>query len=293
MDIVKWIHLTAFILHLKLNIVNHTLLHLFLFVTIVLLSLMILLALLYRYESVFELEFHVTLDAAAIDRTIQIWRWRMRPITSQLTRDKVINELRHDILCGNFAPNQELYQDKIADELGVSRLPVREALAILHNEGLVTVRPNKVATVNEISSKFVRDHYALRVLLEVEAVRLACSKASDCSQLWEAYNESEQAINEHRINLFNEHNRTLHEYIWKFADNNQLERLLSQLWNTMRAETEYLEAYAKESNEEHKNIIIGIENHDEQLACSNIKHHVERSCERTLRFLRKQRGDAF
>ena len=53
----------------------------------------------------------------------------MRQINSQLTRDKVVAELRRDILYGVLTANQELHQDKIAEELGVSRMPVREALA--------------------------------------------------------------------------------------------------------------------------------------------------------------------
>ena len=81
----------------------------------------------------------------------------MRQIDSLLTRDKIVAELRREILYGSLKPHQELYQDKIAEELNVSRMPVREALQILANEGLVHVRPNKVATCLLYTSPSPRD----------------------------------------------------------------------------------------------------------------------------------------
>ena len=118
----------------------------------------------------------------------------MRQINSQLTRDKVVAELRRDILYGVLTANQELYQDKIAEELGVSRMPVREALQILSNEGLVNVRPNKVATVNDVSEKFIRDHFSVRALLEKEAIGLATDARPDCTEMWNNYALAEKAI---------------------------------------------------------------------------------------------------
>ena len=105
----------------------------------------------------------------------------MRQISSQLTRDKIVSELRREILFGSLKPGQELYQDKIAEELNVSRTPVREALQVLSNEGLVSVRPNKIATVNEISDKFLDDFFEIRLLLEKESVRRICERGLDLS----------------------------------------------------------------------------------------------------------------
>lgn len=214
----------------------------------------------------------------------------MRQINNELTRDKVINELRRDILSGNFSPNQELYQDKIADELGVSRMPVREALQILHNEGLVTVRPNKVATVNEISSKFISDHFDLRSLLEQEVARRVCRIGIDCEPLWELYNKAEVAIQNNNINEYNEYNRQIHQYLWHSADNIQLERILSQLWNTVSADTERPGKMASESNDEHKALITALEARDEERACDSARLHVEHGRDRLLTTLSKHQN---
>ena len=100
----------------------------------------------------------------------------MRQIDSLLTRDKIVAELRREILYGSLKPHQELYQDKIAEELNVSRMPVREALQILANEGLVHVRPNKVATVNEISGKFLKYVFCLKKKQSAESANVKLTR---------------------------------------------------------------------------------------------------------------------
>lgn len=203
----------------------------------------------------------------------------MRQINTQLTRDKVVAELRREILYGTLKSNQELYQDKIADELGVSRMPVREALQILDNEGLVTVKPNKVATVNEISGKFIHDHFEIRTLLEQEALRRVCKREVDCKEIWEYYHQAQAALERDDFKTFNDFNGKIHGFIWQTADNIQLEKILSQLWHTMET-SDYAKKYAQLSNDDHKIIIESIENHDEKTAVETITTHIRRSYER-------------
>lgn len=207
----------------------------------------------------------------------------MRQISSQLTRDKVVAELRRDILYGVLEANQELYQDKIADELGVSRMPVREALQILHNEGLVNVRPNKVATVNDISEQFIRDHFSVRALLEKEAGRLAAIRGTDCSAMWENYEKAEKAISCKDFRSFNDYNREIHRLIWNASGNIHLEKLLSQLWNTISTDGEMAEVDARNSNADHRQMIKCIEDGDADATMEIIAEHVSRSCKRAVR----------
>lgn len=207
----------------------------------------------------------------------------VRQINSQLTRDKVVAELRRDILYGVLPANQELYQDKIAEELGVSRMPVREALQILHNEGLVNVRPNKVATVNDISEKFIRDHFFVRSLLEKEAIGLAVDAKPDCAALWENYRLAEEAIARRDFRGFNDYNRQIHQLIWSASGNVHLEKLLSQMWNTISTEGDLAEAEAKRSNADHRRMIECIQEGDRQGAMEAVQAHVQNSCTRALR----------
>lgn len=207
----------------------------------------------------------------------------MRQINSQLTRDKVVAELRRDILYGVLPANQELYQDKIAEELGVSRMPVREALQILHNEGLVNVRPNKVATVNDISEKFIRDHFYVRSLLEKEAIGLATDAKPNCNALWENYRMAEAAIAHRDFRAFNDYNRQIHQLIWSASGNVHLEKLLSQMWNTITTEGDLAETDARNSNADHRRMIACIEDGDRDGAMAAVQAHVQSSCDRALR----------
>ena len=86
---------------------------------------------------------------------------------------RVFQRLREDILSGKYKEHDELRENTLGKELGVSRTPVREALRQLELEGLVTIVPNKGAYVTGISSKDIRDIYILRSMLEGLCARWA------------------------------------------------------------------------------------------------------------------------
>ncbi len=88
-------------------------------------------------------------------------------------RGRVFHHIREDILNGRYGQNEELREITVAEELGVSRTPVREALRQLELEGLVNIIPNKGAYVTGITEKDVRDIYKIRSLLEGLCARWA------------------------------------------------------------------------------------------------------------------------
>jgi DNA-binding GntR family transcriptional regulator len=98
-------------------------------------------------------------------------RLRAAPRTSQV----VANELRDALLTGRFGPGQRLKEEDLARELGVSRTPVREAMLILQNEGLLEAEPNRGMAVRSYALDDLDGHYRLRALLEGYAARLAAS----------------------------------------------------------------------------------------------------------------------
>ncbi|MBQ6221841.1 MAG: GntR family transcriptional regulator [Solobacterium sp.] len=204
----------------------------------------------------------------------------MRALTNNLTKDRVVAELRKEILYGGYEPGDTLYQERIADELGVSRLPVREAFQILHNEGLITVKPNKVAYVNEISADFLRDHFAVRALMEKEAARLACLNGIDTAPLYEEYMKAEEAIKRSDFSAFDDCNHAIHTMIWEASGNVVLERMISSIWNTMISSEESAAEYAIASNQDHLEIIQALEHKDTELAMALSEAHVRRSYER-------------
>lgn len=99
-----------------------------------------------------------------------------RPLTAQ---EAVLGELRRNILTGAWAPGTPIRQDTVAAELGVSRVPVREALKILEGEGQVTYVPHKGYIVREFNEVELAEVYRLREILEAEAVEQAIPKLTD------------------------------------------------------------------------------------------------------------------
>src|ERR1700745_3029365 len=98
---------------------------------------------------------------------------------------RVYDFLREEILSERLAPGAELQEVALAEELGVSRGPLREAIGRLAAEGLVTVRPRRGAVVRSLSKDEFLELYQVREALEVMAVRLAVPKleADDFAQL--------------------------------------------------------------------------------------------------------------
>lgn len=98
---------------------------------------------------------------------------------SNSLRGKVFREIEKAILDGVFAPGDSLIEQKLSNELGVSRTPVREALRQLELEGLVKTIPNKGAVVIGISQKDIEDIYSIRMHVESLAARWSAVRISD------------------------------------------------------------------------------------------------------------------
>jgi DNA-binding GntR family transcriptional regulator len=90
----------------------------------------------------------------------------------------VLDAIKHAILAGELRPGQSLVEAELAQRLGVSKTPVREALKTLAGAGLVTMSPYRGATVRAIDAGTARSIYDMRLLLEPEAVRRAVLRAA-------------------------------------------------------------------------------------------------------------------
>ena len=91
-------------------------------------------------------------------------------------RDVVFNTLRDAILTGKLEPGERLMENQLAEKLGVSRTPIREALRMLKLENLVELTPRKGAQVLDMSEKDIIDVLGIREVLEGLATQLACQK---------------------------------------------------------------------------------------------------------------------
>ena len=93
-------------------------------------------------------------------------------------RDRVVIELRRRIADGAYAQGERLTEDRLADDFGVSRNPVREALRVVETEGFVVVEPHRGAVVAALDDRAIRDLFAVRERLEPLAAGLAAERAT-------------------------------------------------------------------------------------------------------------------
>jgi DNA-binding GntR family transcriptional regulator len=97
-------------------------------------------------------------------------------VSASTLRDGVADALRQAIISGRWSPNSRLHEARIAQQLGVSRAPVREALSQLEEEGLVRSEPNRGTFVTELSIQDIEEIQSLREVLECFALRRAADK---------------------------------------------------------------------------------------------------------------------
>ena len=94
-------------------------------------------------------------------------------------RDVVFNTLRESILTGEMKPGERLMEIHLANRLGVSRTPIREAIRMLELEGLVTMIPRRGAEVAQITEKGLKDVLEVRQALDALAIELACERITE------------------------------------------------------------------------------------------------------------------
>lgn len=146
-------------------------------------------------------------------------------------RDVVFNTLRKAILKGELAPGERLMEKQLAEKMGVSRTPIREAIRKLELEGLVIMVPRKGAEVAKITEKDIRDVLVVRASLESLAVRLACQNMSseDIASLIQIKNDfTEAALNKDVDNIIKK-DVEFHDCIYHATDNEKLIHIINNL----------------------------------------------------------------
>lgn len=141
--------------------------------------------------------------------------------------------VREAILSSRYAPGQRLLADDLAQELGTSRMPVREALHRLEAAGLVSITPHRGTVVSELSRDEVAEIYHIRAVLEGLAARLAAPHLlpRDHSHLAARIDEMVSAADTGPdLGRLLRGNRSFHEVIWKAAHAPRLHELLRNLY---------------------------------------------------------------
>ncbi len=146
----------------------------------------------------------------------------------------VADEIRIRILNGDFVPGQRLVAAEIADEMGVSRMPVRDALRNLESTGLVETIPHRGTIVKDLSEFEIVELYQIRAVLEGLAARLASKRWNETllEQINTIISQHDlKTIQNEDYDSFTKLNREFHALIWAAAGSRKLESLLANLYD--------------------------------------------------------------
>lgn len=198
-------------------------------------------------------------------------------------RDVVFETLRDAIITQVLKPGERLMEIQLADEMGVSRTPVREAIRKLELEGLVVMVPRKGAYVAGVSMKDIHEVYEVRSALEMLAVTLAAERITE-EELdaleRQVLRESEEEDKEESSDLSNivYIDSSFHDIIYQAAHNQRLVQfvnILQEQLQRFRAASLSRPGRSKTALEEHKKIVEALSERNGELAAQLAREHIE------------------
>lgn len=196
--------------------------------------------------------------------------------------EKAYSEIRQRILAGGYFVGSPLREEQLAEEIGVSRTPVREALRRLGSEGLVEFEPNRGAKVSSWSEQDLREIFGLRSLLEGYAARLAAERHEDAGyqkmcELVEKMESVRAARKRGFLHRVSELNNEFHRTILVESKNKRLGVALSAVveiplvHQTFRR---YSEVELDRSFRHHRELLDAFRNRDGAWAESLMRAHI-------------------
>lgn len=207
-------------------------------------------------------------------------------------RDVVFNTLRQAILRGELKPGTRLMEVQLANKLGVSRTPIREAIRKLELEGLVLMIPRKGAEVAEITEKNMQDVLEVRKALEELSIELACDRITkeQIIDLKIAAKAFERTLDTGDVTKIAEADVKFHDIIYAATDNRRLINLLNNLREQMyRLRVEYLKEPEcfPQLIDEHNRLIRSIETGAKEEAKEIIDVHIDNQVQTVLVMIRE------
>ena len=208
-------------------------------------------------------------------------------------RDVVFNTLRRAILKGELEPGERLMEIALANKLGVSRTPIREAIRKLELEGLVVMIPRKGAEVARITEKDLRDVLEVRTSLEKLAIELACDRITedDIHDLKLACKNFEESFGKDDLTTIAEKDVAFHDIIFRSTKNARLIQILNNLREQMyRYRTEYMkdDRIHPVLIREHKEMVKALESRDQELVAREVRQHLKNQEEVMKKIIRDQ-----
>ena len=195
---------------------------------------------------------------------------------------EVAELLRERIFSHELVPGSWIDELKLAEEYGISRTPLREALKVLASEGLVTMKVRRGAYVTEVSDSDLADVYHLLALLESDAAGVVAAKATQTQirELQDLHNELEKAA-DNRVRFF-EINEIFHLRLLEIANNRWRDQMVADLRKVMklnRHNSLLKSGRIEESLAEHRAIIEALTSRDTDASVQRMREHFRNGLE--------------
>lgn len=209
-------------------------------------------------------------------------------------REIVFETLREAIISATLKPGERLMEIQLAEEMGVSRTPVREAIRKLELEGFVVMVPRKGAYVAGISMKDIADVFEIRAALESLAAGLAAERITEeeLEQLERILVKIGECVKKNDLVQLIEVDTEFHDTLYKACRNERLVQIVSNLREQIqRARTASLSTPGrmKDALEEHKKIVEAVSERNVELAQLLAREHIE-NAENTMLDVLNEKG---
>lgn len=192
---------------------------------------------------------------------------------------EVAERLRERIFAHELQPGAWIDEQALAQQYGISRTPLREALKVLASEGLVTLKPRRGCYVTEISERDLDEVFTVMAILEGECARTAAIRASraDLAQLQAIHADLEAAAAARDIDRYFESNQTFHLLLQRIADNRWLLQVIEDLRQVIklsRHHSLFSEGRLEQSLAEHRGILGALNSGDGAAAENRMRAHI-------------------
>jgi DNA-binding GntR family transcriptional regulator len=198
--------------------------------------------------------------------------------------EDVADRLREQIFAKQLAPGSWLDEQSLAEQFGISRTPMREAIKVLASEGLVTIKMRRGAYVTEVTKRDLEQIFAILSLLEGEATRETAIRATEeeLNQLDYWHHRLEKAAADRDIEQFFEINGKFHELIQEIAGNRWMNGVIIDLRKVLklhRKDSLMSTGRLQSSLVEHRAILNALLKRDQVGAENAMRKHLARGLE--------------
>ncbi len=221
--------------------------------------------------------------------------WILFKLERSNLKDQATELLREHITSGRIPPGSKLVEREVADSLGISRAPARDALMQLEKEGLVVSRRD-ARYVIQVNERDIRELYQLRLVLEKLAVRLAAENTSPSNRaaLLAIVEGMEQAYLNKDNSTFTQSDVELHTLIWQQANNRHLNKTLdSMIGPIFMFVANNAEHYDwQETLDLHRELVDCINSGDADAASASMERHLANAFERSLHIVQQRHTES-